>query len=111
MAVTKPPLWNLDPASLADREGVGVLLKYPDPIPKVLPVEVIAQAIPHAGGSQLSGEGERTLLSSSRKSHIVHRGLVYCMSDRQPTPVDYRLSTMHAAAVVHLCTVLSGTIN
>ena len=80
-------------------EGVGVILQDPDPIPPMLPVEVRAQAIPRAGGSQSSREGARALLCCPRKAHVLHLGLVYCLTDQQPTSVDYGLSPVHAAVV------------
>ena len=99
MAVTNPPRWHLAPAVLTPREGIGVFLQDPDPIPPVLPVEVRAHAVLRDGGSRAAGEGARSLLCCLQKSRVVHLGLVYCLADRQPTPVNYRLGPVHAAAV------------
>ena len=84
---------------LAPRERVGVLLQDPDPIPPVMPVEVRAQAVPRAGGSRASGEGARALLCHPRKAHVVHLGLVYCLAERQPNPVNCRIGPMHSTVV------------
>ena len=99
MAVIEPPCWYLAPVLLASGEGVGVLLQDPDPIPRVMPIEVGAQAIPHVGGPRVSGEGAGASLFRPRESHIVYLGMVDCLDDWQPTPVYCRLSPVHAAAV------------
>ena len=75
MAVIENPCWYLDPASLASREGVGVILHDPGPIPPVMPVEVRVQDIPRTGGYQASGEGARSLFFRPRKSHVVYLGV------------------------------------
>ena len=65
----------------------------------MIPVEVRAQDVPCVGGSCEYREGARALLCRQRKAHGVHLGLVYCLADRQPTLVDCRFGTVHAAAV------------
>ena len=99
MEVTEPPRWHLAPVLITPREGVGVILQDPDPIPPVMPIEVRAQAVPRTGGYQASGEGARALLCHTRKAHFVQLGLVYCLADRHLNPIYCGLSTVHAAAV------------
>ena len=82
LAVTEPPRWHLDPALLAPREGVVVIVQDPHTIPPVLPVEVRPQDVPCAGGSQESREGTKAMLCIPRKAHFVQLGLVYCLVDR-----------------------------
>ena len=67
-------------------------------VPK-LSIRSDLKRVPRAGGYRASGEVERALLCRMREAHVVHLGLVYYLADRQPTPVDYGLSTVHAAAV------------
>ena len=99
VAVVEPPFWYLDPASLASGEGVGVFLQDYDPIPPVLHVEVVAQAITRVGGTWASREGAGVGASiiHTWEAHTVYMGLVYCLDDRQPTPVYCGISTVHAA--------------
>ena len=99
MVVTEPPHWHLAPASFTSREEFGVLLQDPDPIALVLHVEVIAQAVPHVGGSQASGEGARALLHLPRKARVLHLRLVYCLDDWQTTPVNCGIGPGHVVAV------------
>ena len=99
MAVTDSPQWHLAPSELAPREGFGVLLQYPDPVLSVLLVEVKAQANPRAGGSRAYNEGEKILLCRPHKYRVIHLSLVYYLTDRQPTPVNFRIVPVHAATV------------
>ena len=65
-----------------------------DHISPVLNIEVRAQAIPHAGGSRAYGKRSRELIHRQRKAHSVHLGMVYCLADWKPNPLDFRLVTM-----------------
>ena len=97
----------MTPAAHTPREGIGVLLQDPDLIPPVLPVEVKLQAVPHAGVSWESEEGERALLCCPQKYHVVYLGLVYCLADWQSDPVNYGIIPVHSAAVCpHGCEFL-----
>ena len=86
-----------------------MLLQDNDPTPPVLPNEVGRQLIPHVGGPQASKEGVGESLLHLQAAVIVYLGLVYCLADRQPTPVYCRISTVHSVAM--FCHGIRSDIN
>ena len=98
MTGVQSPRWDLAPAALTPGEGFGILLQDPDISPPVMDSKVQAQAIPCVGGPQAYGEGAGAFLSRSRKDHILHLGLVLCLTDSQTAPDDCGFRPVHKLA-------------
>ena len=84
---------------LVPGEGVGVFLHDPDTTPPVLAAKVQTQAIARVGGPQEAGEGAGESIFRPQEDHIVHLGLVLCLTDRHPDPVDCGFRPVNAFLV------------